>query len=274
MSVVLSSTVKTAQAADSVPISHPRIGMEDWYSALTSTVIASTEDTDFPRTNAIDGLDWDYWKPTSLPAWIKVDPGGAKTVTYMGVAAHNLSSKGVTVTPQYSLDNSTWTDAATGTVPQDDGPVFFLFDAIEARYWRLYLSGGSIPQVGVVQVGRALAFERALWQGHTPITLARQTDIRPNRAEGGARLGRSIIRRGNATGFEVDNLSASWVRNSLDDFIKEARTRAFFLAWNPGDWPNEVGWGWCNDDIQPRQTGPRDLMSVSFNFVGVAQGDV
>lgn len=274
MSVVLSSDVRLASAADSVPLRHPRIGMEDWFSASTSTVTASTEATDFPKENATDGLDWDYWKPTALPAWIKVDAGESKTVTYMAIAAHNCATQGVTVTPQYSTDNMSWSNAAAGTVPDDDGPVFFLFDTVDARYWRLHLSGGSVPQIGVVQVGRALAFERGLWQGHTPITLARQTDIRPNRAEGGSRLGRSIIRRGNATNFSVGNLTASWVRSKLEVFIKDARTRAFFLAWNPADWPMEVGWVWCNDDIQPQQTGPRDLMSVSFDVVGVAQGGV
>lgn len=271
MSVVLSSTVKTASEADSVPLRHPRIGIEDWFGS--GTVTASSEDADFPKENATDALDWDYWSPTSLPAWIRVDAGEARDVTYMAVAAHNLSSKGVTVTPQYSTDDSSWTDATTGQVPNDDGPIMFLFDVTTARYWRLYLSGGSIPQVGVVYVGRALAFERALWQGHTPITMARQTDIRPNRSEGGNRLGRSIIRRGNATSFDVENLTSSWVRNKLDPFIKQARTRAFFLSWNPEKYPDEVGWGWCNDDIQPQQAGPRDLMSVSFDFVGQAQGD-
>lgn len=274
MSVVLSSAIKTAGVADSVDVDHPRIGMEDWFSDSGSTVSASTEATGQPKENATDGLDWDYWSPTSLPAWIKVDAGESKTVTYMAVAAHDLATQGVTVTPQYSTDDSSWSDAATGTVPNDDGPLMFLFSTTEARYWRLHLSGGSVPKVGVVQVGRALAFQRALYQGHSPITLSRQTDIRPNRAEGGARLGRSIIRRGNATQFSVDNLTAAWVRSDLDPFIKDARTRAFFLAWKPNTYPDEIGWVWVNEDIVPENTGPRDLMSVSFNVVGVAQGGV
>jgi len=273
MSVVLSSTVKTAEAADSVPLKHPRIGMEDWFSATGSTVTASTEGTETPKENAIDALDWDWWTPTSLPAWIKVDAGESKSVTYMGLAAHNCATQGVTVTPQYSTDDMSWSDAATGTVPDDDGPVFFLFDVTEARFWRLHLSGGSVPRIGVVQVGRALAFQRGVYQGHRPITLSRQTDIRPNRAEGGARLGRSIIRRGVSTGLSVDNLTAAWVRSDLDPFIKQARTRAFFMAWNPDEHPKEVGWVWANDDIVPQNTGPRDLMSVSFDVTGIGSGD-
>lgn len=273
MAVVLSSTAKTAH--DDVPLSHPRIGIEDWFSASVSTVTVSSEDADHPKENATDHLDWDYWKPTSMDAWIAVDAGDSRDITYMGVAGHDFFDQDVTATPQYSTDGgSTWNNATGSKKPADNGPIMFLFDNTVARHWRLHLSGSNIPSVGIVQVGRALAFERALYQGHTPLSLSRDTEIRPNRAGGGKRLGRSIIRRGNSTTFEVDNLTADWVRNHLDPFIQVARTRGFFLAWRPSKFPNEVGWVWTNDDIHPQNTGPRDLMSVSFDVTGVAYGGV
>lgn len=272
MPVVLSSTVKAAGESDDQPIRHPRIGIRSLF--YDGTVTASSEATDYPKENATDALDWDWWEPTSLPAWIAVEAGSAKDVTYLGVAAHDFATQGNTITPQYSTDGgSTWQDAASAFLPGSNEPIMFIFDKITAQDWRLYIENGSIPQVGIVQVGRALAMQRPIYQGHAPMSLSRQTDIRPNRAEGGSRLGRSIIRRGNATSASFENLSAQWVRDHLDPFIKMARTYPFFWAWRPNTFSDEVGWGWVNDDIVPENSGPRNLMSVSFDIVGVAYGD-
>ncbi len=270
MSVVLSSGILANGATSGVSLKHPRVGIDDLFR--DGTVTASSEAADHPKENATDGLDWDWWEPTGVPAWIQVDAGSAQAVTYMGIAAHDLGTQGCSVTPQYSSDGSTWSDATSAHSPSDDTPIMFLFEEVSARYWRLYISGGSAPQLAVVQVGKSLDFQRALYQGHSPLPLSRQTDVRPNRAEGGARLGRSIIRRGVATSVQFQNLKADWVRSELDPFIKLARTYAFFFAWRPTTYPDEVGWVWVNGDIVPENSGPADRMSVSFDVQGIANG--
>lgn len=272
MAVVYSSAALNAGEVGGQPLRHPRVGSQDYYAS--GTITASSEATDYPAVNVGDGLDWDWWEPTSLPAWVEVDAGSAVNVTYMGVAAHDFGTQGITATPQYSTDGgSTWNDAAPSESPSDDAPILWLFTSTSARYWRLYLEGSNIPKVPVAQVGDALHWARPIYQGHSPMPLSRQTDIRPNRAESGSRLGRSIIRRGNATSFSFENLPYDFVRDEVDPFIKRARTRPFFIAWRPTKAPDDVGWGWTNDDIVPENSGPRDLMSVSFDVVGIAYGD-
>lgn len=270
MAVVLSSTVKTSGESDDQPIRHPRIGIRSLF--YDGTVTASSEATAHPKENATDALDWDWWEPTSMPAWIAVDAGQAVDVTYLGIAAHDLRTQGVTVTLQSSTDGVSWSDISS-FVPSDNSPQMLITARNTARYWRVYLEGNAPPKIGVVQLGLALAMQRPIYQGHSPMSLSRQTDIRPNRAEGGSRLGRSIIRRGNATSVSFENLSAQWVRDHFDPFIKMARTYPFFWAWRPNQFPDEVGWGWVNDDIVPENSGPRNLMSVGFDVVGVANDE-
>src|SRR5690606_38472993 len=131
----------------------------------------------------------------TVPAWWRVDLGTIRSINYEGIAAHNIGSVGARVTVQYSDDDSTWNDANNSAVapssspPTDDGEMLFLFPAVSARYWRIYVED-SIPTIGVVFIGSILAMPRGIYQGYTPITMARQTVIRPTISERGQWLGR------------------------------------------------------------------------------------
>ena len=126
-----------------------------------------------------------------------------------------------------------------------------------------------MPSIGVAMLGKALAVERKLFRQHVPITFGRRTIIRPQTAEGGQWLGRSIQRDGVATGIAFQNLTSAWVREYFDPFIVSARTYPFGWAWRPEDYPAEVAYVWTVGDISPVNSGPRDFMSVNFKVEGI-----
>ena len=190
--------------------------------------------------------------------------GSAKTVDYFGLVG---DMNGATVALQSSTDNSTWTTQQTQS-GLTDRINMFLFLPVSARYWRLLITV-AIPSIAVVYIGQALDMQRMIYQGHTPLTLSRTTELSNNISEGGQYLGRSIIRKGAKTGFGWQHLKADWYRANFDPFVKAARTAPFFIAWRPSQYPSEMGFVWVDGDIAPSNSGPRDFMAVDMNVMGL-----
>lgn len=243
-------------------LNHARIGYQNLTYGLTPT--ASTSAAGHPATAATYPTTFEYWTPTALPATWSVDLGSAQAVDYLGMVG---DMNGCTISLESSTDNSTWTTQETRT-SLTDRINLFLIAPITARYWRLSISV-AFPLLAVVYLGQALAMQRKIYQGHTPLTLARETELSNNMSEGGQYLGRSIIRKGASTKGEWQHLKADWYRANFDPFVKAARTAPFFIGWRPEQYPAELGFVWTGGDIAPSITGPRDFMSVGMSFQGL-----
>src|SRR5687768_12970632 len=107
---------------------HPRIGYHNLFREGTVTV--SSEHADHPAELAFDGLTYDGWQPTSGgEQWIAVELDGAESADYMAVLG---SLAGCSLTPQYTLDGSTWIDLATTFQPADNKAVIWEFESVSA----------------------------------------------------------------------------------------------------------------------------------------------
>ena len=249
-----------------VPLTHSRIGIES--IGRTGTVSASSEAAGFPAIAAANPLTYEFWSPTASPAWWRVDAGSAVTVDYVGIASHNLGTRGSTVTVQKSDDNSTWDDVDSHT-PTTDAPIMFLFAPESARYWRVSVTGNDLA-VGVIYIGKVLEMQRAAFAGINPVDLSRRTTIRPNVSEGGQWLGRSVIREGVATSVGFRHLTNAWYRANFDPFVEQARSYPFFFAWRPEGYPTSVGYVWTNSDIVPTTMGIKDFLEVGLDMEGLS----
>jgi len=244
------------------PLNHARIGYQNLTYGLTAT--ASSAAAGFPAIAATYPTTFEYWTPTALPAAWGVDFGSAKSVDYCGIVG---DLNGATIEIQSSSNFSTWT--ARGTIgPTTDRINMALFLETSVRYWRLYVTGG-LPNIAVVHLGKALAMQRKIYQGHTPLTLSRTTELSNNMSDGGQYLGRSVIRKGAQTSCNWSHLKADWYRSNFDPFVKAARTGPFFIGWRPESYPSELGYVWTDNDIAPTNSGPRDFMSVGVSFMGL-----
>ena len=267
MAVVISDAMTLVETTG-VPLTHARIG---WHTILRDAALtASSAAPGFPVSSLANSMTYDRWLPVALPATVTIDAGEAVAADYLGIAAHLLRDGLNTVTLSY-LDAGAWTDIAAGQ-PADNGSLMFLFPEVVSRRWRLTFTGATPQPVGVVYLGRALAMQRPIYQGHTPLTLSADTVIRPQRSERGQLLGRTKIRGGYKTSVAWSNLSAAWVRDSFMPFVKSAPLDPFFFAWRPGSFPEEVGYVWTSSDVAPSNSGPRDLMSVDMEVEGLGDG--
>jgi len=263
------------------PMTHARIG----YQTITRdcTVSASSEAVNCPADAPTRPDTYERWKPTEIPATWAVDAGAAVDVNYIGIAAHTLGTNRASVIIQWSTDGIDagtypsvhWTDYGNSFLPANNSPIMVIGDLTTARYWRVVIKSvaGDEPEIGVVYVGKALEMERAIYGGHAPITMSRNTTIRPNKSEGGQFLGRTVIRKGVSTSASFRNLTPAWVRSEFDTFIRAAREYPFFFAWRPEDYPEEVGYVTCDQDISPSNMGMAGFMQVSFSMNGFADED-
>jgi len=271
--VISSDLVLSAQAGEVQPLTHARI----MYQNLVpdAEVTGATESAGFEADATQSYSTYDRWLPTEIPATITYDFGELKDFDYIFIASHNLGSSAAAILPEYSLDGETWDEFSAERIPSNDSALAFLNSEVTGRYMRLTItSATTIPVIGVVMCGVALAMERAIYGGHTPVTLSRQTEMRPSQSEGGQWLGRSVVRKGYSTSYSWSNLTAAWYRANFDPFVKQARFQPFGIAWRPETFPDEVVYAWTNGDIAPSNTGTRNLMSVGMSIIGYDAGDL
>jgi hypothetical protein len=267
MSVFISSALVLA-APEDAPLNHARIL---WRNLLTTAGLTGTAGlASFPLAAIVNPATYERYKPASLPATINFDAGAAITVDAVGFAAHTLGTNANTITISSSDDDVTYTEQAAFIQGGENTPILSLFEEIEARYWRIVISGGSgIPVIGSIYIGQALAMQRGLYGGHTPITLARISTVRPNVSETGQWLGVRQERKGYKTSFQWQHLKAAWYREHFDPFVaSNPKVHPFFIAWRPQSYPAEVGYCIATDDIAPSNMGKRDFMEVGMSVEG------
>jgi hypothetical protein len=111
--------------------------------------------------------------------------------------------------------------------------------------------------------------ERHIYGGHAPVNLQRDTVLQQPLSRGGQFLGQTFRRLGVTGSAAFKNLTPSWYRDNIEPFVKEARRFPFFWAWQPEDFPEDVVYGWLEDDPKPAYMGDIPLMQVSFKIRGI-----
>ena len=279
MAIVLSGALALGTPAAEISLKSPRIGYENRLRDTGLVVTTSTAETDAEGESVINGLTWDFWQPTAVPGTITFTFSEAITADYCGVAGHTLTETGNDIELQYWDGLSPGSFVSLGSVlpgnETGNKTILFLFDSVSSAIWRLIVDGGTtttMPVLGAVSIGTSLVVERNIYGGHTPITLSKNTVIRPQTSEGGQFLGRSIIREGASTTITLNNLTAPWVRSDFFPFMESARSFPFFFAWRAtAAFADEVAYCWTNTDIKVTNNGQANLMNTSFSVEGFVE---
>lgn len=123
--------------------------------------------------------------------------------------------------------------------------------------------------VSNITVGKSMEFEKCIMKSYAPLDYNRATEFMTNESGTGQFMGRSIVRRNHESSVSFDLMSAAWVRSTFQPFVRHARTKPYFFAWNYDDYPNEVNYVWTDEDIGVSYTGDRDKMSASWKMRGL-----
>lgn len=249
------------------PLNTPRVG----WRRLTGTVAASTSAAGFAAANANTTRTDSFWQPTALAATWRLDAGSAQSVSYCGIAAHDLGSKGCTILVQSSPDDSVWTTRCT-VVPTDDSAILALFATVSARYWRLSISGaGGNPTLAVIQFGAVTEFpQRCTFAPSMSFERTRTAAYSANITEGGQWVGRTRVRTMLKPTIAVDHLSEAWVASEWDALALNAETAPFFIADRPSVYPKSVAYAWAQSDLRvERSLAKEDVAnSIALELTG------
>jgi len=269
--VVFPSGLVLTEAAAGTPLTHARIGYQNYADGLpASNVVVSGETSEGPRDAPLRPDTYEFWEPPGLPGTYVLDLGTSRDINYVGLVG-DYGTAQVSAKLEYSTDNENFDDFSVEAPPADDTPLMFLDNLTTARWLRLTVDGvgSALPKTAVLYAGQALVMPRPIYGGHAPGPLSRVTETYRARSRGGQLIGRSFRSHGVVVSFDYANLKAAWYRQYFDPFVKHARGRPFFVAWRPETFPREVVYGETTRDVQPRNQGKRDLMSVGFEVSGI-----
>ena len=234
----------------------------------SGTVTASSEDTNNEKENAYDNNTFDSWKPTSVPAWIKVDMGTATPVDYWAVYSNDISDVSGTIEFQYSDNDTDWTTIGSSVTPSNNRPIIKIFSQVSHRYYRLYMTG-AITNIPVLYFGTYLALPRGMPIGFTVPSMTKDTKLINNMSEGGNYLGNSSISTGFAGHILLENCPASWFRTNWDALLDHIETKMFFFQWNNAKYPTESVLAWCNRRLPEPTYSQRGCQNANIRIMGL-----
>jgi hypothetical protein len=269
MSLVISSAVVLADAADGLSLDHPVIG---WHNVVTSsTIVAGTAEANYPASNLANPATHLEWRAADdTEQYLTVTTNYVDEIDYVAVARHNFSSAEIPV----SIDGfigGVWTEIVEEVMLPDDGPALFRCEAQSLSQIRIRLQSGSAPaRAAVVYVGKLLVVERRVYAGHMAITDGIKATVANGRSESGNFLGRIVLGEWRETSVPLSLISPSWFRTYMRPFLKDGRDLPFFFAWRPETYPREVGYGWLTEDPAPTPDTTSHLLSFDLKVSGVA----
>lgn len=216
----------------------------DSIPAVSGAVLgATTQRADAQVENISNMMEVNMWAASEAidPSYITVDLGGVNThkaADYLVVYGHNLGSAGAAVVLQYSLDGSAFIDAFTGlTLPSDAVFLMEFTQTPEARYWRLKITGCSVPPyISICLWGMKTELDYAS-ASFDPY--AQEVSASVNMSYGGYVTGvhTQYVERALALRFEdADTV----LYNKVKTWWETSGLKNFFVAWENTNNPDDV----------------------------------
>lgn len=240
------------------PLNYARIGYDNALINGSATAISDNAGA----ANMLTPSTYDKWRPTvdTLATLI----GTSQQCNYVGIAAHNLGTDGVTLSVQVS--NGAGSVEVYNQLVVDNKALFIRFTAGTYDRVTLVVSGSTATEIGVVFLGLELEMMRPIFAGHNPSVLSATDVMTPQVSDGGQFLGKQIVRQGYGTSADFKHLTDEWYRSTFQPFVEHAKTRPYFWAWNLLESPGDIVYGWTNGNIKPSYMGIRNWLEVSFDI--------
>lgn len=212
---------------------------------LGGTISASTEATDSVVENLLTDSTFDYWKPTTTSGTVTCSFSSSTPASALGIAAHNLGSKGATVV----VKRGTSTVATIN--PTDDTAILVLFD--QANFgntpstdeFSLVITGASGAfSIGNLFLGLPLVFETGIVPSYTPLWLSEDIELLHNTSLGGQFFQNRVVRKSAETSVDLNILERAEVESSgfLNYRSHYNSGRTFFWAAGPSVFDNDVAY--------------------------------
>lgn len=248
-----------------------------WSDQAATATLSSGDGvlTDGALANAVSGTTYDYWlaNVAGTATSFQVTFPTARTISFGGIAAHNLFTLGASVLVQRSTNSGgTWTDAGAGThTPTDNSAIGFrmITSGNDAADWRFRITGlaAAAPiYVGVAFFGTDMVFPRRFYKDFAPAIQPTEVQLQSNVSVGGNLLGNSIVAQGSTMNAQIRNLDPSFIRGEMLNFIPHYnKGKGFFFGWRPSTYTQDLDYCWREGAaLRPVNSGPLNLMSIEL----------
>ena len=204
------------------------------------TPVASTTATGFDVLNLLDWRPYTKWQPTALPATVTVDCGSAKAADYSVVWGHDLFTHGATLEVRGSTDNFSGSDVLVDSLtPSDDDPFLLEWSSVSYRYWRIRITGTTMPTLGIASIGAALEIPKGLREGFDP--RGRKPKGVFNKSVAGMPLGRTVQYEEWAQSLTFPDIAWAWIRSTWEPaWTAHLRNTPFVFAWDSTSHADEL----------------------------------
>ena len=249
----------------------PIIGYQNLLEEIPSGISVSDALSGFEKELAYNWRTFDGWQAaTPGVSYYTIDLGAPTNVDYWGAASHTLGTNGGSIKLQYD-DNALFTsptDFDVAVTPSDDTTMMqYVTAPISAQFWRWEITSTPTSFFGVLSLGNALEFVRAVRVGFALPREARMNKIMNNKSEGGEFLGRSVIRKGFKSNFKIELQTLDYARGVWHDFVDHAELKPFFFSWNT-DYDDAV-YAWMDKDVSPTTFDRNNTVQMGLNLKGL-----
>ena len=230
-------------------------------------LVASTTAAGYAADNVLDWRPYTWWKPTALPATLTVDCAGPKAADYALVYGHDLATQGATIEVRGSADNFSGSDVlVTSVTPASNAPVLLQFTSVSYRYWRLRITGTTMPSLAIAAIGARMELPGYLGLDFSP-TSRRVVSV-TNRNANGQPLGKIIEYTEQQRTLTMRRVTHAWITSTLlPAWRAHLRSSPFVLAWNTAHDPTNVVLVTAGDDLRTAYT-PGLYADASFEITG------
>lgn len=253
----------------------PIIGYENHLeSTLLSTLISSpAAAAGFEPELSYNWKTYDGWRSgTDGVTYLTATFSQAVTVDYWAASGHDLGTNAGSIKLQYSATGA-WAgeevDFDTAVSPTDDTTIMqYTTTPISAQYWRWEVTSTPASFFAILTLGSAMQFVRAVRVGFPLPTENRDNKIINSRAEGGAFLGRSLVRKGIETDFRIEIQTLDYGRTTWHDFLDHAELKPFIFCWNTAYLEDSI-FAWTDKDPQPVTFDRNNTVRMGLRMKGL-----
>lgn len=213
-------------------------------NVLADGVLAwSSQTADGFAANALGPQTYDAWVPATIPATLSVTLSAASECDTAAIIGHTLGSSGATVIVEW-FNGSAWITAASVT-PEDDRDIAMLFGAQEASQWRIRITGGTAPAIGVAMIGQRLRIPDGVRAGYVPLNLALDIELSPSVTVRGQYVGTFMKRTGGGTSIPLATQDRQWIEGDARPFVAHYNAgRPFIWMSCPDLLPHDMAYCW------------------------------
>lgn len=237
-----------------------------------ATVTVTSEEAGFYKENAFDWLTRDWWKAAAAGAVrFNIDFGAAVTIDYWAVGFQDLALNSGDIKPQYSATGA-WLgeevdfDAVYTPGLTDPAVKFRKIAAVSARYWSFLInSTTNASHIGLLMLGEVLKMPKGIAPPFSPPNFARKNTIFNNKSEGGAFLGRSLMRKGIKFSINKQNVTPVWMNTYYNVLANHLEVKPFVYCWNYENYQNGSAYCWLADG-QNVDANYSTAIFMKFNF--------